>query len=105
MAKYDAKRIAYVQQEQLLNRFCGAISKLKSATAVKRFLKDLLNRNERIMLVRRLLIAEMLIAAKTYQEIQKQLRCGRSTIARVQRWLNFGRNGYKDAIRTNQTKK
>lgn len=99
MAKYNEKRISYAEQERLLNLFCNTICKLKNKSSVKNFLKDLLNRQERAMLVRRLLIAEMLLNKCTYEEIAKCLRCGSTTIARVQRWLSFGRGGYQAAIR------
>lgn len=66
---------------------------------VKRFLKDLLNRQERLMLVRRLSIADLLENGYTYQEITNRLGASSSTIARVHRWLKFGRDGYRRAIR------
>lgn len=81
-----------------MNMFCGILSNLKTKKAIKDFIKDLLNRNERLMLVRRLLIAEMLLNECTYREIVNRLHCGTTTIARVERWLNFGRGGYKVAV-------
>lgn len=51
------------------------------------------------MLARRLHIAALLEAGYSYEEIEKMLRTGKHTIARVQRWLSFGREGYKRAIR------
>lgn len=98
MAKYDEKRMAYKEQDRLMAMFCDILCGLKSRGAVMDFLKDLLNRKERIMLIRRLQIAEMLLDEYTYSEITERLRCGLPTIARVQRWLEFGRGGYKNAI-------
>lgn len=98
MARYNEKSISYATQERLLDAFCETLSRLKTKTTIRHFLKDLLNRQERAMLVRRLLIAEMLLAKRTYREIVDQLHCGTSTIARVERWLNFGRGGYKRAL-------
>lgn len=68
------------------------------------FLKDLLNRQGRLMLIRRLLIAEMLIDGRTYQEISRRLKCGSTTVARVVRWLHFGRGGYEQAIKAKKYK-
>lgn len=99
MARYNEKRISYNVQERLIDTFCDILSKLKTKNEIRKFLKDLLNRQERAMLVRRLLIAEMLQEKYTYKEIKKYLHCGNSTIARVERWLHFGRGGYKEAIR------
>lgn len=98
MPRYNEKRIPYQTQEKLLDMFCDILKNMKKRQDVKDFLKDLLNRQERVMLVRRLLIADMLLRKLSYREITNKLRCGSSTIARVERWLNFGRGGYKLAI-------
>ncbi len=82
---------------------CEVLQELKTVKEKKYFLKDLLNRGERLMIVRRLKIAELLEEEKTYDEIVKILGVSPNTIARVERLLNFGRNGYKNAI--NKTKK
>ncbi|MFH0987975.1 MAG: YerC/YecD family TrpR-related protein, partial [Parcubacteria group bacterium] len=99
MSRYDATRISYQKQNELLNLFCDILFGFKTREEIYNFLKDLLNRPERLMLVRRLLIAEMLMDKKTYREIAEELHCGTVTIARVHRWLNFGRGGYEQAIR------
>ncbi|MFH0988226.1 MAG: YerC/YecD family TrpR-related protein [Parcubacteria group bacterium] len=98
MAKYNEKRLPYDVQDKLIDAFCEVLAKLKTKQQIKDFLKDLLNRKERAMLVRRLLIAILLVQGKTYTEIGRELKCGRATIARIERWLNFGRGGYKKAI-------
>ncbi|MEW6610852.1 MAG: YerC/YecD family TrpR-related protein [Patescibacteria group bacterium] len=104
MARYNANRIPYHKQDELMRVFCETIARLKTATQVSDFLKDLLNRQERIMLIRRLLIAELLLDGKTYREIQDEMHVGFSTIARVDRWLHFGRNGYKQAVLAKRNK-
>jgi len=100
MSRYNEKKISYAHQERLMDMLCDTLCQLKSRRVMKNFLKDLLNRQERIMLVRRLLIAEMLVDGFTYKEIIKRLHCGFPTIARVERWLHFGRGGYQIAIRS-----
>ena len=104
MARYNERKIPYETQVRLMDSFCKTISQFKSKAAVYNFFKDMLNRQERMMLIRRLLIAEMLQAGHSYRNIMKQLHCGSTTIARVQRWLNFGRGGYKTAIKTKKKK-
>lgn len=104
MSRYNEKKISYAHQERLMNMFCEILGQLKSKQAIRNFLKDLLNRQERIMLIRRLLIAEMLIDGYRYREIVKHLHCGSATIARVERWLNFGRGGYREAIQLKNLK-
>ena len=99
MAKYSPKHLTYKQLDDLWDGFVDVLVKLQSRDSIKRFLKDLMNRQERIMFVRRLLIAKYLDEGYTYDEIMKNLAVGRATIARVQRWLEFGREGYKRAIK------
>ncbi|MFH0780090.1 MAG: YerC/YecD family TrpR-related protein [Parcubacteria group bacterium] len=99
MARYNEKKMPYLTQDKLLDDFCEMIFNLETKGALLNFLKDLLNRQERQMLVRRLRIAEMLNLGYSYTDIRKRLHCGFSTIARVQRWLNFGRGGYKNVLR------
>lgn len=98
MPKYNEKKLIYKDQEKLMNMLCEILVRLKTKSNIKNFLKDLLNRKERVMLMRRLIIAEMLIKDRTYQDIINRLHCGPATIARVERWLNFGRGGYKKAV-------
>lgn len=99
MARYNQNRISYSKQDTLLDDFCTALAKLKTKAEIKDFLKDLLNRQERIMLIRRLQIAELLAKRLTYEEIKKRLGTGDGTIARISRWPNFGRNGYKNLLK------
>jgi len=104
MTRYNEKKIPYKTQEQLMDIFCEILHRLKTKGTIRNFLKDLLNRQERVMLVRRLMVAEMLLDGCTYREIMGRLHCGTSTIARVERWLHFGRNGYKQAIKARKKK-
>lgn len=99
MARFNANRLPYSQQDEILAKFCDVLSKLRNKSRIQDFLKDLLNRQERMMLVRRLLVAEQLRQGKTYREIQDNLHVGPNTIARVDRWLHFGRGGYQKAIK------
>lgn len=98
MARYNQNKISYERQDALFDDFCSALSKLRAKDEIKNFLKDLMNRQERLMFIRRLQIAELLFKGYTYEEIKEALHVGEPTIARVSRWLNFGRNGYKNVL-------
>lgn len=98
MSRYNANKIPYAKQDEMLDVFCRVIYHFKTESELKNFLKDLLNRQERVMLIRRFLIADLLVAGKTYREIQDELHVGATTIARVDRWLTFGREGYLKAV-------
>lgn len=99
MSRFSANKLSYRNQEKLFRDFCRVIKRLRTETAIGDFFKDLLNRHERMMIVRRLLVAKMLLADKTYREIRTKLKVGSSTIARIERWLNFGRKGILRALK------
>lgn len=79
--------------------FWTSIAELKNRDEVKAFFKDLLSESEAIMLARRIKIAQRLLQGVEYEEIQKELHVGRSTIASVHQWLTSGFQGYEIAIK------
>lgn len=99
MARFDSKKLTREKQEEIWDEFCQVLANLDTLDDIKRFFRDLLNRSERTMLVRRLQIAKLLEEGFTYREIRNLLHVGVATISRVERWLNFGRGGYKRAIK------
>lgn len=99
MSRYSDRRIPKPTQDELWNEFCDLVAGLGSRVAVRNFFRDLLNRQERLMLARRLHVASLLDAGETYREIKRMLGAGSPMIARVARWLEFGRGGYKEAVR------
>lgn len=82
-----------------LDALYTAASAIKGRDAMKLFLRDLLTSSERIMLGRRIIIARMLIADVSYNEIGERMRVGRATIGRVQRWLHDKFPGFENAIK------
>ncbi|MFH0780224.1 MAG: YerC/YecD family TrpR-related protein [Parcubacteria group bacterium] len=105
MPQYVHKKFPYEKQDKLLEEFCEVLQSLKTVKDKMYFLKDLLNRGERIMLFRRFEIAKMLESGATYSDIRKELGSGKTTIAHVEQRLNFGRGGYKEAIKKFLNKK
>jgi len=93
MKKYF--RISNKEKEELLKEFCEALSVLKSSQEVMNFLTDLLTREELIMLARRIKVAKFLIKGRDYREIASLLKVGSPTIARVNRWLLEGGEGFR----------
>lgn len=99
MARFSDKKLPKPTQDELWDEFCDLVAALGNREAVRDFFRDLLNRQERLMLARRLHVASLLEAGATYREIKKLLGAGGQLIARVARWLEFGRGGYKQAVR------
>ena len=76
-----------------------AISSLKSRDEVKRFLRDLLTESERVMMGRRIIVAQRLLEDKSYIEIKQELGVGMDTIIRVHRWLEDDIDGYEKVVK------
>lgn len=82
-----------------LDALYTAASAVRGRNAMKLFLRDLLTPSERIMLGRRIIIARMLIAGISYEDIGRRMRVGSATIGRVHRWLNDQFPGFEQAVK------
>lgn len=82
-----------------LDTLYTAASAVKGRDKMKLFLRDLLTPSERIMLGRRIIIARMLLAGQGYDDIVRRMKVGKTTIARVDRWLSDQMPGYENAIK------
>jgi uncharacterized protein YerC len=96
--KVRARNLTSKQKMVTLDSLYSATGSLRGRDAMKLFLRDLLTESERIMLGRRIIIARMLIAGKSYENIQDELGVGVTTISKVHRWLNDQLPGYEQAI-------
>jgi|GEM_PF-336333 len=95
------KKIEFLSKEEIrttLDTLYTAASAITGRNAVKLFLRDLLTPSERIMLGRRIIIARLLIARESYDDIQSRMGVGRTTISRVHRWLMDQFPGFEKAI-------
>jgi len=72
-----------------------AILALKTRNEAKRFLRDLLTEKELIEFGNRWKAARMLADGIIYTEIEKETKLSSTTVARVSKWLNTGKGGYK----------
>lgn len=72
-----------------------AILALKNLNEAKRFFRDLLTEQELIEFGKRWQAAKMLNKKIPYSEVEKKTGLSSTTVARVSRWLNKGRGGYK----------
>lgn len=82
-----------------LDALYTTISELGDREEVKKFLKQLLTESEKIMLGRRILIAQMLLRDIGYEKIVEELKVGMDTIMRVHRWLQNEEEGIEKAVR------
>lgn len=89
--------------EELEHSLFKAILKLRNIDECKKFFKDILTVQELSSLALRWQIANMLDDGYTYVEIEKATGASSTTIARINRWLEYGEGGYKIALK--RTKK
>ena len=75
-----------------------AILDLKNPKEAKRFFRDLLTEKEIIEFSSRWKAAQLLAKNTPYTQIQEETGLSSTTVARISKWLNRGKGGYKLAI-------
>lgn len=73
----------------------GAILALKNKDEAKRFIRDLLTREEIEEVSKRLLAARMLTEGSSYRDVEKATGFSSTTVARVSKWLQGSLGGYR----------
>lgn len=97
--KVKPRKLKNGERMRYLDTLYTAISSLNSREEVKRFLRDLLTESERVMMGRRIIIAQRLLEDKSYLEIKQELGVGMDTIIRVHRWLEDDIDGYEKVVK------
>lgn len=78
-----------------INELMIAVLALRNRDEAKRFFRDLLTEKELIEFGNRWKAARMLAKNVPYVEIEKETGLSSTTVARVSKWLNSGKGGYK----------
>lgn len=71
------------------------ISKIRDVNECKKFFRDLLTIQEIKTFAMRWKVANLLEQGYTYSDIEKETGMSSTTIARINRWLEYGEGGYK----------
>ena len=95
MTRFSPNEVDPQQQRDYLEELAEIVTHLKDKEAARFFLERLLTESEIIMLVRRLHIAELLVGGRSYEQIQRKLKVGKSTILNVDRWLTDAAHEYR----------
>jgi len=95
MAKNSKSKLTENEQQALLVELCQAMVSLKKPEEAARFLQDLLSAAEAEMLAKRVKIAKLLINGSTYEEVQRDLKVAKGTVARVSTWLALSGDGFR----------
>ena len=79
--------------------FFSAILKLKSTEECRKFFEDVCTIKELEDISQRLEVATLLSEGKNYQEVSKATGASTATISRVNKCLQYGKNGYKIVLK------
>ncbi|HEY4490013.1 MAG TPA: Trp family transcriptional regulator [Candidatus Paceibacterota bacterium] len=96
--KIKKENLTNKDRVKTLDALYTAASVIHGREAMKLLLRDLLTESERIMLGRRILIAQRLINGEIWEEIAESMHVGLDTIGRVDRWLKDKFPGFENAI-------
>ena len=75
-----------------------AVLNLETIDDCYNFFEDICTIKEIMDMTQRLMVAKMLDGGKSYQEISKETGASTATISRVNKCLNYGSGGYRDAL-------
>lgn len=82
------------KDDKKIKELMNAILLLKDSGEAKKFFRDLLTENELKEFGNRWKAAKMLSKDVTYVKIEKETGLSSTTVARISKWLNGGKNGY-----------
>lgn len=82
-----------------IERLMEAILNLETKEEALNFFEDICTIKEIQDMSQRLQVAEMLNQNKSYIEISKETGASTATISRVNKCLNYGSDGYKNALK------
>ena len=85
-------------KNKLTERFFDAILNLNSRDEAENFFEDICTIKEIQDMSQRLEVAILLDEGKSYQEVLSLTGVSTATISRVNKCLNYGSGGYKEAI-------
>lgn len=83
---------------ELTERFFQAVLNLSTQEECSRFFEDICTIKEIQDMSQRLEVAYLLNTGKSYQEVLAKTGVSTATISRVNKCLNYGSGGYKEAI-------
>lgn len=87
-----------MKNQDNINKVIEAFLFIDNKDLLERFLADLATSKELKDFGERFAVARLLYDGKTYEEIIKKTGMSSTTIARINRTLHEGENGYKDLL-------
>lgn len=96
LSRHPLKQAVYQEITQELGWLLTSIG---SEGEMIQFLGDLLTKTEKTMLAKRLTIARLLLRGWSWNQICDFLKVSRSTVNRLQNWLEGGGKGFRLAVK------
>ena len=87
------------KDDKKIKELISAILLLEGFGEAKSFLRDLLTESELVEFSNRWKAAQMLAQKISYTEVEKETGLSSTTVARVSKWLNAGKGGYRLMIK------
>lgn len=84
-----------MNKEQYKKDLYKAILMLKNVNEAEKFFRDLLTKTEIEEFGKRFKAADMLYRNVLYTEIEKETGLSSTTVARISKWLQKGKGGYR----------
>lgn len=101
MGKYDYRDLSNEKLREYLGELTEIFFRIKKKKDIEDFLSRLLTPSEQVMLARRIQVAGLLVNGLTYDQIQRHLGVGISTIRSIDSWLEHEVREYQN-IRAEQ---
>ncbi len=99
MSKITQSELSKKEVNKMFELFYIKVNSLKTRQETADFLSDVLTESEKIMILRRLQIAKLLLNGDTYYEIRNKLNVGSDTIKTVRYKIDNGSGGYINFIK------
>ena len=90
------KRKKWINQDS--DELFRTVLDIKDLDEARRFFRDLLTESEIIEFGQRFKVARFLYRGVPYREISRRTWMSPRTIARIQKWLQTGKGGYRAAL-------
>ena len=104
MPKVSRAQLVSDDMRRIKDAFLRTLASLRTTEDVEDFLQDFLTFSEWKMFMKRLAVAEMLIAGKSYAIIQHTLKVSNGMITRMQEFLRLHGTGMNKLLKRLQKK-
>lgn len=92
------EKLSATEQQDILADLLISFQIIRDPREVAEFVQDLFTKSEVKHLSKRLRIAKLLLAGRTYEDIEKDVHASHGTVAKVAAWLGERGEGFRQVI-------